>query len=239
VSLVRRPLVRVAGAALLVVGLVAACGPAPEVDEPVAAATTDVGEPSTEEGPDATATPADAPTATPSAVFGAFRRSPVAVPPDVLTLAEQLCRTRPVPAYADEIGSRPLVVSDTRGLGVVILVFADAAGATGCRVEVDEAGGMTASHFAVDASPEGPLELGDVTLGALEFVDEGANQRVIAVGRVGDGAKRVDAGFADDTFVYSTKDNGWYAMWWPGAIKPISVVAVDNKNIVMGSLAPP
>jgi hypothetical protein len=172
-------------------------------------------------------------------VFGAFRRSSVEVPPDILGPAETLCRTRPVPAFAEEIGSRPLVVSDTRGLGVVILVFADGAGATGCRVELDAAGGMTASHFAVDADPAGALERGDVTLGALQFVDEGRIQRVIAVGRVGEGAVRTSAAFPDDTFVYASMANGWYAMWWAGTLKPIAIAAVDNRNVVTGSLAPP
>jgi hypothetical protein len=223
-----------------IVGL-SACAPATEAPTIGPASTpTDSSE---SPAPARTPAPSDgasgAPPAADSRVFGAFRRSALAVPADILEPAEALCRTRPVAPFAEEIGSQRLVVSDMRGQGVVILVFADDVGATGCRVELDGAGGMTASHFAVDADPPGELERGDVTLGALEFVDESRIQRVIAVGRVGDGTVRTSAAFADDTFVYASMANGWYAMWWAGSLKPIAIAAVNNRNIVVGSLAPP
>jgi len=172
-------------------------------------------------------------------LYGTFRRGGVPVPPDVRSAAEDACRTKPAPAYAEEIGSRPLVVADLRGLGVLVLVFADGKGASGCRVEVDQTGAMEATHFAVATDPEGELERGEITLGALEYVEDGTSQRTLTVGRVGEGAVKVRAGFDDDTYVTSTMDNGWYAMWWPGSVKAAVIVAADNRNVAMGKLTPP
>lgn len=224
------------GVVLLLAMAVSACGS----DAPALPSSGGDGPAGSALPPAATASiPVDAPAATPSAMFGSFRRGAIPVPPDVLRDAEVLCRTKPVPPYAEEIGSRPLVVSDLRGLGVLVLVFADAAGATGCRVEADLAGGMRATHFAVKAGPEGPLEPGGLTLGAIEYVQDGTSQRTIAVGRAGERAVHVRAGFDDDTYVTAALDNGWYAMWWPGSIRPAVIVAGDNRNVAMGKLTPP
>lgn len=190
--------------------------------------------------PDGAAASSVAPTPAGGAVFGEFRRGGVPIPPDLARRGEDECRTSPVPDHAEEIGTRPLVVSDTRGLGVMLFVFADGKGATGCRVEVDEgAGAVTASHFAITAGPDGELERGQITLGAMEYVEEGPNQRAVAVGRVGEGAVKVRAGFDDDTYVTSTIANGWYAMWWPGRTRAAVIVAADNRNVAMGKLTPP
>jgi hypothetical protein len=237
----RRARARQVVLATALVALVAACGSTGPT--PVASGRTGSTTPTT---PAASGTrdaasqaPGSAVPSPPAALFGTFRRAPIPVPPDVLHDATALCRTKPVPPYAEEIGSRPVVVSDLRGLGVVLLVFADGQGATGCRVEVNQAGGMRATHFAVSSDPHGPLDPGGITLGAMQYVTEGTNQRVIAVGRAGERAVHVRAGFDDDTYVTAALANGWYAMWWPGSIRPAVIVAGNNRNEAMGKITPP
>ena len=171
-------------------------------------------------------------------VTGWFRRGGVPVPPDVLAAATDECRSVPTPAYAKDIGSRPVAVSDLRGEGVVILVFASGTTATGCRVTLgDDA--LSATLFAVEPGPDAPLKEGEITLAAYELDQDGSRERTIAVGRYGDRVVKVRAGFDDDTYVTSSMANGWYAMWWLGRVRPAVIVAADNRNLAMGKLTPP
>jgi hypothetical protein len=171
-------------------------------------------------------------------LLGAFRRGSVPVPPALEGSFAEACRSRPVPPYVEEIGTRPVVVTDMRGLGVVIVVFADDDGASGCRVTVDAAGQLHVGFFAVKEDPTTALKDDDLTLGAMEYQDDGTNQRAIAVGRAGDRAVHVRAGFDDDTYVTATLRDGWYAMWWPGQTKAAVIVAGNNRNEAIGTVTP-
>ena len=171
-------------------------------------------------------------------VTGSFRRGGVPVPPDLLSTAVSTCKSLPAPPYAEDIGARPVVVSDMRGEGVIIVVFADADGATGCRVTLRD-DGPKASLFDVAATTDHPLDEGEITLGAYELDEDGSSERTIAVGQYGDRVVKVRAGFDDDTYVTSSTDNGWYAMWWAGSVRPAVIVAADNRNEARGKLTPP
>ena len=172
-------------------------------------------------------------------LMGAFRRSGYPVPPEMLVAAEAACRSATVPPGVAPPGDRPVVVADMRGLGVMLLVLADATGATGCRIEADPSGALAAGLFAVADDPSAPLSPGDLTLGAMEYATAGTVQRAIAVGRAGDRAVHVRAGFDDDTYVTASLSGGWYAMWWPGLTKAAVIVAGDNRNEALEALTPP
>ena len=172
-------------------------------------------------------------------LLGAFRRGSVPVSPALEGSFAEACRSRPVPPYVEEIGTRPVVVTDMRGLGVVIVVFADDEGASGCRVTVGPDRQLHVGFFAVKEDPSKALEKDDLTLGAMEYQDDGTNQRAIAVGRAGDRAVHVRAGFDDDTYVTATLRDGWYAMWWPGQTRPAVIVAGNNRNEAIGTVTPP
>ena len=222
------------GSAVAAAILLAGCG----ADVPPRTAAPSAGEPAprtTEASPAAEASSTPSPS---DPVTGTFRRGGVPVPPELLADAVSACRAIPTPPYAEEIGSRPVVVSDLRGESIVIVVFAGPGGATGCRARLgDDA--PVASLFAVDAGPDGPLDEGQITLASYELDDDGGSQRTIAVGRYGDRVVKVRAGFDDDTYVTSSTDNGWYAMWWQGTIRPAVIVAADNRNEARGKLTPP
>jgi len=172
-------------------------------------------------------------------LHGKFRRAGVPVSPGLEAEAADACRAVPQPAYVEEIGSRPVVVTDMRGMGVILVEFGDAQGATGCRVEIGDDGSMRASFLHLNEDPSVALEEGAVSLGAMDYVDDGIRQRAIAVGRAGARVWKVRAGFDDDTYVTATLRDGWYAMWWPGRIRAAVIVAVDNRNLAMGKLTPP
>jgi hypothetical protein len=171
-------------------------------------------------------------------VTGSFRRGGVPVPSDVLAAATDECRSVPTPPYAEDIGSRPVAVSDLRGEGVVILVFASATTATGCRVTLgDDA--LSATLFAVEPGPDAPLGEGEITLAAYELDGDGSRERTIAVGRYGDRVVKVRAGFDDDTYVTSSMANGWYAMWWLGPTEMATVAALDIRSTVLSAVPAP
>jgi hypothetical protein len=230
---------RTAGPLLLAALLLAGCGG--DVRSPIAERASDAGtaEPARVTDP-AEATAAGGPS-TPSPsdpLTGSFRRGGVPVPPAVLAEVVSACRAVPTPPYAEEIGSRPVAVSDLRGEGIVIVVFAGPGGATGCRVRIGT-DPPVAALFAVDAGGDGALDEGQITLGSYELDEDGSSRRTIAVGRYGDRVVKVRAGFDDDTYVTASTDNGWYAMWWQGSVRPAVIVAADNRNLAMGKLTPP
>jgi hypothetical protein len=226
----RRP----AAVALAIVVAMGAGGCGPDLADPITPrAGSDV--PGSAEP---TVTPESASTPSPSdPVTGSFRRGGVPVPPDLLTTVVAACKALPTPAYAEEIGSRPVAVADLRGDSVVVAVFAGGDGATGCRAALGE-DGPQASLFAVDAA-DVPLAEGAITLGAYELDEDGPGERTLAVGQYGDRVVKVRAGFDDDTYVTSSMDNGWYAMWWHGSVRPAVIVGADNRNEAMGKLTPP
>jgi hypothetical protein len=176
--------------------------------------------------------------ATSTHLMGAFRRSSVRVSPALEGTFAEACRSRPTPPHVEEIGMRPVVVTDMRGEGVVIVVFADDEGASGCRVTVGADGSLHVGFFPVTEDPSKALEEDDLTLGAMEYQEDGTSQRAIAVGRAGDRAVHVRAGFDDDTYVTATLRDDWYAMWWPGLTRAAVIVAADNRNVAIGTVTP-
>lgn len=229
--------------ALLVASLVGGCAVLDGPDEPF----TD--DPAASVGPAPTLLPgAQEPvavaTATPAAsqdnvLHGSFRRGGVPVPPSVLADAERICRSIPTSPTVNEIGSKPIVVSDLRGQDVVLLVFADDLGATGCRVRFGTDGSTSAGFFDVKGSTKDALADDDLTLGAIWFLEDGTSQYVLAAGRVGQRAAKVRAGFDDDTYVTATIHDGWWAMWWPGQTKPAVIVAANAKNEAIATVDAP
>jgi hypothetical protein len=240
---------RLAGAAVLIVlaSVVAGCGdasPSLPVDEsigpiptplPVADAGSQTPRPTSDAagmritGLDETNT---------TNLMGAFRRSSVPVSPALEGTFAEACRSRPAPPEVQEIGTRPVVVTDMRGEGVVIVVFADDEGASGCRVTIGPDGSLHVGFFPVTEDPSKALKKDDLTLGAMEYQEDGTSQRAIAVGRAGDRAVHVRAGFDDDTYVTAALRDGWYAMWWPGLTRAAVIVAGDNRNVAIGTVTP-
>jgi hypothetical protein len=219
--------------AALVVGALVVGGCGPDMAEsmtPAGTAAAGSAQPAQGAGSSSTPSPSDP-------VTGSFRRGGVPVPPELLASVVAACRAVPTPAYAEEIGTRPVVVSDLRGDSVVLAVFAGADSATGCRATLGD-DGPQAMLFALDVS-DAPLTEGAITLGAYQLDPDGSSERTLAVGQYGDRVVKVRAGFDDDTYVTSSMDNGWYAMWWQGAVRPAVIVAADNRNLAMGKLTPP
>jgi hypothetical protein len=165
-------------------------------------------------------------------VFAGWRRAPVHPSPQLVEAASAACRDQPA------VGSKPLVVSDARGEGLLTLVFADADHAAVCHATVTESGIATADARALTgaASPApGATKLG---IHDLELVESSAGARNVLVGRVGSDVARVAAQFDDATWSNASMAGGWYAIWWPGGQPVLTVAAVDSRSGALDAFAP-
>ena len=61
----------------------------------------------------------------------------------------------------------------------------------------------------------------------------------MAFGRIGPDTDAAKSGFGDASTVLGSKGSGWWAMWWPGAVRANSFAATDTHDIVVGSAKPP
>ena len=62
--------------------------------------------------------------------------------------------------------------------------------------------------------------------------------RTIAFGRIGPDADAAKVGFDDASIILGSNADGWWAMWWPGAVRASSYSAVDKADIVVGNTKP-
>jgi hypothetical protein len=166
-----------------------------------------------------------------AAASGPWRRVPTVPSPAMADAAEDACR-----ALAD-VGDLPLRVSDTRGQGLLVLVFADDATAVVCEADVPDSGAASAEarvvHGLADAEPPAEGHLGPHD---LERVVTGAGARFVVVGRVAD-VPEVGISFDDWTWGKASLKDGWYAAWWPQAAAALSVASVDRRSVVIDSYA--
>ena len=180
------------------------------------------------------ADPPDPSAAARDATFGAWRRSPIGPTPEFAASAEAGCRAETA------VGRLPLAVLDARGEGRATLVFDDAVAAVLCRVDVAEDGTVAAVAREVtrapQATPPPDRELGPYD---LELVEGDAGSYTVLVGQVGGGVHEVAVNAdADAAWYTAAMDNGWYAIWWPGAAPALGVAASDSRRVVITSFAP-
>jgi hypothetical protein len=217
------------------IGSLAGCAPPTPED---AAPTVSTSASPTGASPDAASQSAVTPAGTPDpSLVGAYATEPVPVPPDVEHEAARQCRLTPAPGFVDEIGSRQVAVTDLRGMSLVLVVFADGAGATGCAVDVRRDGSMRAGFFRVAGDPAEDLDTGGVSLWALQYPEAGGADRTIAVGRAGDAVATVRIEFDADPPVTASLRDGWYAAWWRGGRRPSAIRAVDDAGTTTGRVS--
>lgn len=176
------------------------------------------------------------------ALLGPWRRAPVAVGDDLTEALRSACAGEAGPDLLVDASALPVAVVDARGQGRATVLLADDSVAVICEALI-EADGETVA-VAVPPTRIAPDALGTVDDGALEIAgygssDDASEPRTAIVGRVGRSASEVIAAFDDESEVYAAKANGWFLAWWPGALDPDSVAAVDARNIVLTAVTAP
>jgi hypothetical protein len=217
---------------LAVVLAVAACdgsgpGPAATPTPPAPGASA---EPSVSAGP-----PTVGPVADPilEQVAGPWRRFGIVAAPEVSAAVAAACA---LDAPADADPAARAVAVDLRGLDRATALFASTTSWWVCLATLD-AGGVATTRlgargtFTVAGPAPDAIEILDLST----VVDEDGTIRSVAVGRVGDLAAKVRAGFDDETYVTATMVGGWWAMWWPGIARPPLISALDSHDVSIGS----
>ncbi len=169
-----------------------------------------------------------------AATFGGWRRDPITPTPAFTATVEAACRAQP------GVADLPLAVLDVRGEGRATLVFAAAGPAVMCRADVAADGAATVQVAPIAAADgAAPPPAGKLGIYDLTRVDDVARPYSVLVGEVGDPVHSVAVNFdADAAWYKASKANGWYAIWWPGATKPIAVAASDMRSVVMDGFTP-
>lgn len=210
-------------AVALVAGACTFAAPQPTAD--AGGATSAPGVASLVPTPGATAVAQDA-------VFGPWRRAAAHPTPAIAQAAEAACRDQA------SVGALPLVVLDARGEGEVTVVFADAKAAAVCHAKVDEDGSATADARKVRGYPDPAPASQKLGVHDLETIDATTGSRTVLVGQVGPDVARVAAQFDDATWSNATMAGGWYAMWWPGGNRVLTLAAVNNRSEAVDGFTP-
>lgn len=170
--------------------------------------------------------------------LGPWRPAPILPDESQVTAVVEACRLATDEGAAQPAGRLPVAVLDARGEGRFVVVFADGKSAADCRATVDDAGTPTVDGVAALDLPAQVEATGIAIVEIGPDFDRPERVRKTLIGVVGSDAFKVKAHFADDTYVTASMANGWYVAWWPGRDDPITVAAVDNKNLAIGGTAP-
>jgi len=168
-----------------------------------------------------------------AAATGSWRRVPFPTDPSFAAAQESGCRGGPVAIPA----SATRVVTDVRGQGRLLLVFASATRAFLCVTSVDDpADPVDVESFSVPAAP-----VADDGIDLVYYTETGTGSGTLAfaVGRVGPAPKAVIAGFVDQTFVFGAMGGGWYSMWWPVTVACDGIASVNGAHVVLESTHAP
>ena len=168
-----------------------------------------------------------------AAATGPWRRVPFAADAAFGVAQEAGCRGGPV-----SIGSSAQrVVTDVRGDGRIVLVFASPTKAFLCITSVDH----PESPVDIEALtvPSTTLAADGIDLVFYKEVGTGASTIAYAVGRVGPEPKYVITGFVDQTFVFGAMGGGWYSLWWPVTVACDGVSSVNGAHIVLDNAPAP
>jgi hypothetical protein len=170
-------------------------------------------------------------------IDGDWRRVPVdPTKSSRMDPVDRACR-----AAEPEIGLVSIADVDARGQGRLILVYASgpsgAAWTCLATVAAGEAPSVSVVRLEASAGPIGDDELDAVDYRVTEFSD--GLQAVVLIGRVGaHGVKVITQFDGDESFIYGSKGDGWYAAWWPGSRSIGHVSMTDIHNFVITGIEP-
>lgn len=221
-------------AALLVALALAGCATAPSPSggsqRPTDPAAT-AGETQEASEPD----PSDPLTA---ALVGAWRRASIELDESHIAIISDACSVAARDQLGDDEADLPTALIDARGERVATAILADDLAAIQCFVHLDE----TAQIATVDtvarlsATTTAAVDAARITVANVTHLNDLPGGRTIAFGRVGPEAYAVKLGFDDGLVHTAGTADGWWSMWWPGTARSSSYSAVDQRNLVIGSV---
>ncbi len=172
---------------------------------------------------------------------GPWRVKPVLVDDARTAIASDACAATAREKLGETEANLPTAMIDARGGHLITVIMADDLNAILCLAHFDDAG-TTATVDSVDrlsAAAVAPVEGAAITVVSVVQTDDRPGGRTIAFGRVGPQAADAKVGFGDNTVDLASKGDGWWAIWWPGAVRANSFSAVDPSDLAVGSAKPP
>jgi hypothetical protein len=199
--------------------------------------------PSSDAGPEASSGESVAPDPTEIAfgqVVGPWRPAPIHLGDPQVAVISDACAAAAREQLGELEANLPTALVDARGENVATAILADDERAIECRVRMDSAGQVTVDRVdRLVPSAVVPIEGEKIGVTSLVQVPDTEGDRTLLIGRVGPNAFQVKLGFDDDTEVFASDANGWYAAWWPGHARASAIVAVDNHSLVIGTVDAP
>lgn len=168
-----------------------------------------------------------------AAATGPWRRVPFVVDASFGAQQEAGCRNGVV-AIPTALAR---VLTDVRGEGRVLMLFASSTKAFLCVTSIDDpAHPVDVESLTVPAKA---IAADGIDLVSYAETGSGSGTIVTAVGRVGPTPTAVIAGFVDQTFVFGAMGGGWYSMWWPVTVACDGISSVNNAHIVLDNTPAP
>jgi hypothetical protein len=171
---------------------------------------------------------------------GPWQPSPFALgDPQVATISDA-CAAAARVGLGEIEANLPTALVDARGEGAATAILADDERAIECRARIDAAGG-TMVEEVVRLAPSFVVPAGgrEIRLTSLVPLADHEGDRMLVLGRVGPEASGVKLGLDDGSEVFASSANGWYAAWWAGHRRASVIVAVDDRDVVVGTLQAP
>jgi hypothetical protein len=235
-------MVRVMGRARLLPGLVvgallvAGCGVTP-VPSPSASGESTAPGVSADPGP-------SLPIAEPSSVMidqivGAWRPDSIDLEEGQIAIVSDACAAAARALLGDAEADLPTALVDARGEGFATVILADEVSAIECLARTDGRTANVDGVFRLSQTAVAAVDETRVSVARLVREDDRDGGRTVALGRVGPVPFMVKLGFDDESEVFASSGNGWWAAWWPGAARASAIAAVDRRSLAIGSAEAP
>lgn len=173
-----------------------------------------------------------------AALVGAWRRSPIDLDDSHIAIISDACSVAARDQLGDAEADLPTALIDARGERVATAILADDLAAIQCFVHFDQTAQIATvdSVARLSASTTAAVDAARITVANVTHVNDLPGGRTIAFGRVAPEAFAVKLGFDDGLVHTAANADGWWSMWWPGTARSSGYAALDQRNLVIGSV---
>lgn len=172
---------------------------------------------------------------------GPWRVSPIVVDDAHVAIVSDACAAAARKNLGETDANLPTALVDARGEHLVTVIMADDLNAIECLAHLDATNASAAvdSVDRLSATAVAPVDKTAITIASVVREADRPGGRTVAFGRVGPQAAEAKVGFGDNTVDVASHAEGWWAIWWPGAVRANSFAATDTHDIAVGSAHPP
>lgn len=172
-------------------------------------------------------------------VVGPWRPAPIDLDEPQIAIISDACAAAARELLGEAEANLPTALVDARGEGLATAILADDLLAIECLARTDGRTATIDSVFRLSATAVALVDESRITVARLVHEDDRDGGRTVAFGRVGQVPFMVKLGFDDESEIFPSGGEGWWAAWWPGVLRPATISAVDSASLVIGSAKSP